>query len=173
MSTKKRLIFALLYSDGFYCQSRNFKLQKVAKFDWLFNNYNFSSVARHLDELIVINVTPYKEKKEEFLDEVKKITSNVFVPVAIGGGITDIISANKAFNSGADKIILNSLVRENPREVKRLISEYGSQSVVAAIDFKSTIDGTKVFEWINKKVIAELSIKEYVKLCHDLDFGEI
>lgn len=173
MSTKKRLIFALLYSDGFYCQSRNFHLQKVGKFDWLFNNYNFSKVAEHLDELVVINVNPRSDNQVGFFEEVKQIINNVFIPIAIGGGISDIKSANMAFNSGADKIILNSLVRENTSEVRKVISEYGSQSVVAAIDYKRMEDEVDIFEWRGRKVLNNTPIKDYVLKCQELGFGEI
>lgn len=173
MSTKKRLIFALLYSDGFYCQSRNFHLQKVGKFDWLFNNYNFSNVAEHLDELVVINVNPNPDNQDAFFEEVKQIINNVFIPIAIGGGITDLASANKAFVSGADKIIVNSLVRENTLEVEKLISEFGSQSVVAAVDYKRVEDEVNIFEWRDKQVIRNTPIKDYVLRCQELGFGEI
>ena len=173
MSTKNRLIFALLYSDGFYCQSRNFHLQKVGKFDWLFNNYNFSKVAEHLDELVVINVNPRPDNQESFFEEVKQIINNVFVPIAIGGGISDLKSANKAFISGADKIILNSLVRENKSEVKKIISEFGSQSVVAAIDYKRIDEQVDFYEWRERKVLGNTPINDYILKCQELGFGEI
>ena len=37
METKKRLIFCLLYSEGYFCHSRNFRCQKVGDYNWLFN----------------------------------------------------------------------------------------------------------------------------------------
>ena len=38
---KKRIIFALLYSDGYFHLSRNFRLQKVGNLDWLIHNFGF------------------------------------------------------------------------------------------------------------------------------------
>ena len=81
MATKKRLIFTLLYSDGYFCQSRNFRCQKVGDFDWLFNNYKFSKITSFLDELVVINVNPIEELYQNFLNVVKHIVENVFIPV--------------------------------------------------------------------------------------------
>ena len=46
---KKRLIFSLLYSEGYFLQSRNFNLQKVGNIDWLKNNYNFKNISPYID----------------------------------------------------------------------------------------------------------------------------
>ena len=35
---KKRIIFSLLYDDGFFVQSRNFDKQKVGDLNWLIKN---------------------------------------------------------------------------------------------------------------------------------------
>lgn len=172
MSTKKRLIFALLYKDGFYCQSRNFNIQKVGKFDWLFNNYNFTHIAEYLDELIVINVNPTKVNQPEFLEEVKRIINNVFIPTAIGGGIIDVKTADSAFNSGADKVIINSLIREDEKEVKNIVSKYGSQSVIVSIDYKKD-DQKKIFDWKTKDTLNSFTLKNYIQKCENLNIGEI
>jgi len=42
---KKRIIFTLLYIDGFFYQSRNFNLQKVGDVQWLKKNYNFQNIS--------------------------------------------------------------------------------------------------------------------------------
>ena len=39
---RKRIIFTLIYSDGYFNQSRNFRLQKVGDINWLENNYKFN-----------------------------------------------------------------------------------------------------------------------------------
>ena len=55
----KRIIFSLLYSDGFFFLSRNFRLQKVGNVDWIKNNYGFGETCNFIDELIITFV---KEK---------------------------------------------------------------------------------------------------------------
>ena len=42
---KKRIIFTLLYDQGTFVLSRNFRLQKVGDLSWLKENYDFSRVA--------------------------------------------------------------------------------------------------------------------------------
>jgi cyclase len=41
---RKRIIFTLIYSDDFFMQSRNFRLQKVGDLNWLEKNYKFASI---------------------------------------------------------------------------------------------------------------------------------
>ena len=40
----KRLIFSLLYEDGYFVLSRNFNRQKVGDINWLLKNYKPSQV---------------------------------------------------------------------------------------------------------------------------------
>ena len=54
---KKRIIFSLLYIDGFFYQSRNFNLQKVGDEEWLKKNYNFQNISFFIDELIILNIS--------------------------------------------------------------------------------------------------------------------
>ena len=153
MATNKRLIFTLLYSDGYFCQSRNFRCQKVGKYDWVFNNYKFSKIAAFLDELIVLNVNPSADSYPSFLNVVKRIVTNVFVPLSIGGGIYSLYRANDCFHNGADKIILNSAIRKNKEAVSQIINHFGTQSVVASVDYKMKEDDAWVYDWKYKKII--------------------
>ena len=173
MATKKRLIFTLLYSDGYFCQSRNFRCQKVGDYNWLFNNYKFSKIAGFLDELIVINVNPIVESYSGFLENVKLIVENVFIPVAIGGGIYSVDKATDYLNSGADKVILNSIIRKDCNAVSAIINRLGSQSVVASIDYKSRDGRHLLYDWETKKIIEGQDLGAFVTTCHDLEFGEI
>ena len=173
MSVKKRLIFVLLYNDGFYCQSRNFNLQKVGKLQWLLDSYEFSRIAEYLDELVVIDTNPQPTSRNLFFDDIKKIISKVFIPISIGGGINDIKTAYKAFSSGADKIILNSLIRENHSEAIKIINTFGSQSVVASVDYKRINGIINIFNWKVKGILHNVSLKEQFEIIHNIGFGEI
>ena len=66
---KKRIIFALLYSDGYFHLSRNFRLQKVGNLDWLIHNFGFGETCHFIDELmcILVKENPSKEDKISFL----------------------------------------------------------------------------------------------------------
>lgn len=138
---KKRLIFTLLYSNGQFMLSRNFRLQKVGNLHWLQTNYNFSHISFSIDELIVLDVTRGEKKPDEFCAALKQLTEGCFVPIAAGGGVRTIETARNLLRSGADKVVVNSALYENNGFISELASEFGQQCVVASMDIKCTPDG--------------------------------
>lgn len=169
---RKRIIFSLIYSEGYFNQSRNFRLQKVGDEKWLENNYKFSKIAHSLDELILIDASKTKKDIINFSKKISKIVENVFIPICAGGGIRNIADAELLFNSGADKIIINSSLFKNPALVLELIKIYGSQSIVASIDYK--IKGHTSFVFIDDgKTDIEIDLPTYVEHVQSLGIGEI
>jgi cyclase len=169
---RKRIIFSLIYSDQFFMQSRNFRLQKVGNLNWLKTNYKFQNIATSLDELIILNATKSEKNIFEFANVIAEIVDEVFIPVAAGGGIKSLDDAELLFNSGADKIVLNTILLENPKLVNELVQIYGSQSIVASIDYKNINGNLQVY--INDgSVKVELPFFEYIKYVESLDVGEI
>ena len=71
---KKRIIFTLLYSKGFFYQSRNFNIQKVGDVDWLLLNYNFDNISYYIDELIILDISRKEKDRSKFLEDVNKLT---------------------------------------------------------------------------------------------------
>ena len=91
---KPRLCFTLLYSDGDFCLSRNFKIQKVGDLEWIKTNYEFESISRSIDELVILNVDRTGPTKK-FIEDIRRIIDGCFMPIAIGGGIRSKEDAKK------------------------------------------------------------------------------
>ena len=153
-------------------QSRNFRLQKVGDLTWLEKNYKFQNVATSLDELIVLNAQKTKKSISEFANTVSKLVNDVFIPIAAGGGIKTLQDAELLFQSGADKIVLNSVLIENPDFVKTIVKKYGSQSIVASIDYKNVNGEIEVY--INDgSCKIDMSLNGYLKYLEQLEVGEL
>jgi len=133
---KNRLVFALLYNDGKYMLSRNFSLQSVGDINWLKECYDYNSIAYSIDELLVLNVQRGEKNIAEFCNNLKELSKQYFMPVAAGGGIRSVEDAFAIMDSGVDKLILNSAFFKNPDLVKELVRIYGSQCVIASLDYK-------------------------------------
>ena len=135
---KKRIIFTLLYCEGFFVLSRNFNLQKIGNYDWLLKNYNFNNIYKYIDELVVLNVSRDKNFKvfNNYCDILKKISKTCFFPISGGGGVETLDMAKKIFNSGCEKIVLNSNFVMNKKLVEKIKSNYGAQSIICSIDIK-------------------------------------
>jgi cyclase len=142
---KKRLIFTLLYKNGNFMLSRNFRLQQVGNLDWLFKNYVFSKISLSIDELIVLDVSRCDRNVEAFCRCLSAIARDCFVPISAGGGIRSIDHAQMLFHSGADKLIVNSLLSQNIDLLFELASLFGRQSIIASVDVKRSDDAIGVW----------------------------
>ena len=169
---RKRIIFTLVYENGFFNQSRNFRLQKVGDLNWLEKNYKFQSISFSLDEIIILNATKAGKNMKNFALMVSNLVNDVFIPIAAGGGIKSVEDAELLFNSGADKLVVNSALYENPELIKDLVRRYGSQSIVASIDFK-IINGYSEVIIRDGKFKIEMSLFEYINYLEGLEVGEI
>ena len=169
---KKRLIFTLLYDQGKYCLSRNFRLQRVGNLQWLFKNYNLEHVTENIDELVILNVSRSQLSIDDaFCEDVARIVERSFLPVAVGGGIRSLADAEKLFKIGADKIVLNSPLFENQQLVRDLSEKYGAQALIASIDcIKSGDEFYPVIDQGKKRL--ETPINEYLKTVAGLGVGE-
>ncbi len=165
---RKRIIFTLIYDGKSFTQSRNFRLQKVGDIRWLERNYRFQNIAFSLDELIVLNASKEKKDIHQFCHLLSQLVDDVFIPVAAGGGIKSISDAEMLFSNGADKIVLNSSLYTDVALVRALVSKYGSQSIIASIDYI----GNDVFICNGTKKI-DISLECYVKHIEKLNVGEV
>lgn len=153
-------------------QSRNFRLQKVGNLNWLEKNYRFQSIAFSLDEIILLNASKSKKSSIEFAKMVSDLVNDVFIPIAAGGGIRTIEDAELLFNSGADKLVLNTALVESPALVKILVKQYGSQSIVASIDYKKVYGKLEVYINDGTSNIA-MPLIDYINYLESLEVGEI
>jgi imidazole glycerol-phosphate synthase subunit HisF len=131
---KPRIIFTLLYQDGNFMLSRNFRLQRVGDIKWLEKNYDFSQIAFSIDELIILDVSRGEKDKDKFSEHVKELNKICFVPIAAGGGVNSIDDALQLFKSGADKIVINSSLYNKSNFTEEIIKNFGKQSLIASID---------------------------------------
>jgi cyclase len=165
---RKRLIFTLIYDDGFFTQSRNFRLQKVGGINWLEKNYGFKNLAFSLDELIILDASRGSKDIIRFIDTLSKLVEDVFIPICAGGGVRCMEDAEMLFENGADKIILNTTIYENKDLVVDLIKKYGSQSIVASVDYKKNDVFIK-----NGTQKIDIKLHDYINYIDNLGVGEV
>lgn len=164
---KKRIVFTLLYDNGYFMLSRNFRLQKVGNLEWLQKNYNFAHISFFIDELVVLDVTRGERNFIAFCETLRVLTEGCFLPIAAGGGIRSVDHAKNLFESGADKVVVNTPIFTQPILLRDLAQEFGQQCVVGSLDLKRTHDGfysvqvdsgTKVMDGVACELLANLSV---------------
>jgi len=159
--------------NGSYHLSRNFNLQDVGDINWLKKYYNFDAIAFSIDELIVLNVERKKKNVDFFCKNLIKLNEKCFMPIAAGGGIRSVDDAYKILNSGADKLIVNTPLLTQQDLVKSLVEIFGSQCIVASIDFKKHDDGNIDVLIENGNKSTGFSLNDAVKNAQELGCGEI
>ena len=170
---KKRIIFTLLYNSGSFMLSRNFHLQKVGNIEWLQKNYDFSQIAFYIDELVVLDVSRANRDIERFSDVLKMLTKGCFAPIAAGGGIRNLSDARQLLRSGADKIVINSALFDDPQFVSTLAKEFGQQCVIGAIDVKHNSDGTYQVCTDNGSCVRNGSANNWIEQLPETSVGEL
>lgn len=142
---KKRLIFVLLWADGNFCLSRNFRLQHVGDVDWLLSTYDFGSLASSVDELVIIDVSRGERQSGRFIADVQRAIERFRLPITLGGGVTSLKAARQVFAEGGDKVLVNRLLVEDPATLAQIRSVFGAQSIVASVDVRAEAGGPTVF----------------------------
>ena len=107
-------------------------------------NYNFKQISSFIDELVVLDVTRNNRDINLFSDMLKKLTSECFVPIAAGGGVRSCEDARLLLRSGADKVVLNSIIYKDYNMVKIIAKEFGQQCVIGSIDLMDENDAHSV-----------------------------
>ena len=101
---------------------------------------------KEVDEIIVLDIDASVKKQNPDFKAIEEICSEAFMPLAYGGGVNSLESAKRLLYNGAEKVILNTTLLEQPKVIESISKQFGNQSVVASIDYKSTLFGkTKVY----------------------------
>lgn len=97
--------------------------------------------ARHVDELLLLDIAATKEGREPDYESIDEFTSECFVPLTYGGGIASLDHIRKALLAGADKVCLNTAAVEDPELVRSASDRFGAQCVVVSIDARKRANG--------------------------------
>ena len=127
----RRIIACLDVRDGSVVKGVQFEsLARAGDPAELARRYN----AEGIDELVVLDVTATLESRRALAGTVHAVAGELFIPLAVGGGIRSESDAAAVIEAGADKVSLNTAALANPSIITTLARRYGSQAVVVAID---------------------------------------
>lgn len=120
------------------------------------------------DELCFLDITASHEKRGTTVEMVARVADEVFIPLTVGGGISEVSHIRNLLNAGADKVSINSAAVKNPDFVKEASEKCGSQCIVVAIDAKAKEDGSagwEIFTHGGRKGTGLDAVEWAVKMC--------
>jgi cyclase len=82
----------------------------------------------------MLDITATVEGRATLLDVVRRVADAVTVPFTVGGGISDVSTAEAVLAAGADKVSISSAAFRKPELVPELIRVFGADKVTVAID---------------------------------------
>lgn len=133
----KRIIPCLDVRNGRVVKGKNFDgIQDVSDPVEMARFYNKEGA----DELVFYDITASVEERGLFTDILKKVASEIFIPLTVGGGINTLDDFDRVLKCGADKVSVNSGAIKNPDLIEKAAKKYGNQCVVLSMDVKR-VDG--------------------------------
>jgi imidazole glycerol-phosphate synthase subunit HisF len=93
------------------------------------------------DEIVFLDITASSDARKILLDAVARTADQVFIPLAVGGGVRSVEDMGELLTHGADRVSVNSAALKDPTLIGRCAEVFGSQCVVLAIDARKREDG--------------------------------
>lgn len=103
------------------------------------------------DELVFLDITASQEGRDTMKNIVRRVANVIDIPFTVGGGIKKLEDARAILLNGADKVSINTAAVKDPELIGELMSIFGKQCIVVAIDAKrnynceSTVDKKNIF----------------------------
>lgn len=166
---KKRLIACLLWNNGFIVQSVGFKHPNPIGDAYTSVDFFHTWAA---DEIVLLDVSRNVGQRERFFDILKELSTRLFIPLTVGGKISDIETMKRLFSLGADKIGINTAAVENPELITKAAIMFGAQAVVVSIDAKLIHGKYKVYI-VNGSQETGLDPADWARKAEELGAGEI
>ncbi len=165
----KRIIACLDVRDG--------KVVKGVNFDGLRDAGDPAALARRynvegIDEIVILDVTATVEARQARAHTIAAVAKEIFLPLAVGGGIHSEADAAAAIEAGADKVSLNTAALKTPELITVLANRYGSQAVIVAIDAKQQNERYAVYVRSGQSATPRDAV-EWAREATDRGAGEI
>lgn len=165
-----RTIPVLLLKNGGLYKTINFKNPK-----YVGDPINAVKIfnEKEADELVLLDYNASADGRGVDFKRIEEISGEAFMPMAYGGGIKTLDDAKRVFDSGFEKVVLNSILFSNPALIEEIGNIYGAQSVVGSIDYKKNLFGkSKVYGMSGSKNMGHDPLSWAIKL-QEYGVGEI
>jgi len=126
-----------------------------------------------IDEIVFMDAVAAYYDRNSLNSLIQEACKNIFVPIIVGGGIRTIEDIQKALQSGADKVAINTKSIQDPSFISRAAKIFGSQCIVSSIEAK-LVDNNKWEAYVeNGREPTGMDVVEWAKRVEELGAGEI
>lgn len=125
-----------------------------------------------IDEIIFMDAVASYYGRNNLFDVIDQAGRNSFVPMCIGGGLKTIVDVDSAFQSGADKVSINTGIIRNPQFIKEITLKYGAQALVCSIEAKRNGNGSWECYAENGREPTGLNVMDWIVKAQEYGVGE-
>ena len=170
MSIEKKIIPRLEIKNGNLIKGMRMEGLKVLYYDLepLIKKYLKMSVK----EIFIEDIVASLFKKKIDFQAVKDLSSIIDIPVSYAGGINSIKDINKLFQTGVDKIYINSALKNNFELINYSSAIYGSQSIGVLIQTKKIFNDWYIF-FESGRIYSDIRLKDWIKKIQKSEAGEV
>tara|TARA_B100000767_G_scaffold271263_1_gene296529 strand:+ start:3139 stop:3909 length:771 start_codon:yes stop_codon:yes gene_type:complete len=166
---KTRIIPTLLRKELGLVKGKNFKeLRRVIDVMPLIKIYN----KRDVDEIVLLDIETTLNSKKINMDFISSLAEELNIPFTYGGGIKNFLDAKNILYSGADKIVLNSCLYDEPEIINQISDHTGAQSIIVSIDVKKIKDKYCCFSHCATRN-RNINVFDFLNTISNQKFGEI
>ncbi len=130
---KTRILPTLLFKDNGLVKGKQFQSDRpVGSALQAIKVYN----RREVDELIFLDVNASLQGRPPDFEQIDELADECFMPMTVGGGVSQVEHIRGLLAVGADKICIGSAAFSDPGLISEGARMYGRQCIVAAIDVR-------------------------------------
>lgn len=165
-----RVIPCLLMNNGRLVKTRGFR-KGVYVGDPINTIRIFND--KEVDELVLLDIGASLNNQEPDYELISEISSECFMPLAYGGGISSIEQIRKLLRIGIEKVLINTALNRDPNFIRNAVSIFGSQAITASIDVNRKLFGRYEVVTLAGKEKTGLEPVEAAIKAEELGVGEI
>ena len=125
------------------------------------------------DELMFMDVVASLYERNSLHDIISETAKQKFIPITVGGGLRSISDIREVLRVGADKVCLNTAVIKDPELIRKASKEFGSSTIVVAIEAIKEENGKYLAYTDNGREYTGIDVFEWAQKVDDLGAGEI
>lgn len=125
------------------------------------------------DELVYMDVVASLYERNSLLDIVKKTSTEIFIPLTVGGGLRSLEDIRAVLKAGADKVSLNTAAIRRPELIHEAAKTFGSSTILISIEAIRHPDGRYEAYTDNGRECTGVEVFEWAKKVVELGAGEI
>jgi cyclase len=94
-----------------------------------------------IDEIVYMDIVASLYNRNSLGDIIRQTTQDVFIPIAVGGGIRTVEDVRNILNLGADKVTICTAAIKDETIIQQVAETFGSQCMVLEIQAKRNPSG--------------------------------